>query len=116
MDFKAMKPQKPITDGMKDKANAMYVIMKRGGFWTKQQLGDILGIKNERSVRDVISLLSKKVPIISTSDCKGYALAKSVDDLEDVIHTWKELDSRIAELEERKKPLINFYEKYQNNH
>lgn len=108
-----MKIQKPITDGMKDKANAVFVILKRGGYWTKQQLGEILGIKNERSVRDVISLLSKRVPIISTSDNKGYALAKGGDDIEAVIHTWKEIDSRIAELEERKKPLINFYEKYQ---
>lgn len=107
-----MKPEKPITDGMKEKANAVFLILKRGGFWTKQQIGEILGIKNERSVRDIISLLSKRVPIISTSDNKGYALAMSGKDLEDVIHTWKEIDSRIAELEERKKPLIKFYEKY----
>lgn len=44
-----MKIQKPITDGMKDKANAVFVILKRGGFWTKQQLGEILGIKNGSS-------------------------------------------------------------------
>ena len=111
-----MKPQNPITDGMKERANAMNLLLKQGGFWTKEQLGERLGIKNERTVRDVISTLSKRVPIISTSDNKGYALAMSEKDLEYVIHTWQEHDSRQQELEERKKPLINFYEKYQNNH
>lgn len=110
-----MKPQKPITDKMKERANAMYLLLKQGGFWTKEQLGERLGIKNERTVRDVISALSKRVPIISTSDNKGYALAMSEKDLEYVIHTWKEHDSRQQELEERKKPLIKFYEKYKNN-
>lgn len=107
-----MKPQKPITDKMKERANAMYLLLKQGGVWTKEQLGERLGIKNERTVRDVISALSKRVPIISTSDNKGYALAMSEKDLEYVIHTWKEHDSRQQELEERKKPLIKFYEKY----
>ena len=52
-----MKPQKPITDKMKERANAMYLLLKQGGFWTKEQLGERLGIKNERTVRDVISAL-----------------------------------------------------------
>lgn len=38
-----MKPQKPITDKMKERANAMYLLLKQGGFWTKEQLGERLG-------------------------------------------------------------------------
>ena len=110
-----MKPQKPITDKMKERANAMYLLLKQGGFWTIVDLGELLGIKNERTEREVISAQSKRVANKSTSDNKGDALAKKKKDLEYVIHTWKEHDSRQQELEERKKPLIKFYEKYKNN-
>ena len=105
-----MKPSKPITDKMREKANALFVIMKDGKWHTKEELGAKLGIKNERSVRDVISTLSKRRPIISTSDGKGYKLALYVSDMEDVRHTWMELDSRIEELEARRQSLIEFYE------
>ena len=104
-----MKPSKPITDNMKDKANALYNIMKDGKWHTKDELGLRLGIKNERSVRDVISTLSKRRPIISTSDGKGYKMALYVKDMEEVKHARAELDSRIAELTERRQCLDEFY-------
>lgn len=52
------------------------------------------------------------MPLIATSDQKGYKIAKSKRDLEEVEHQWKELDSRIENLKERVTPLIKFYEQY----
>lgn len=106
---------KPITDNMKDKANKLYFFLKeQGRYVTKEEIGVFLGIKNERSVRDVISLLATRKPIISNSGGKGYKLAQSKEDLEEVEHTWAELSSRMEELEKRIKPLINFREKFKN--
>lgn len=67
---------------------------------------------NDRKLRIVLSNIAKVKPLISTSDQKGYYIAKTKADLEAVTHQWKEVDSRIEELEARKAPLINFYEKY----
>ena len=107
-----MKCEKPITDNMKDKANKLYKYLKDlNNYATKEEIGDYLGIKNERSVRDVISLLATKKPIISNSCGKGYKLAQCKEDLEEVEHTWAELSSRMEEIEKRIKPLIAFREK-----
>ena len=65
----------------------------------------------ERQIRDMVTLLAKKKPVVSVSSGKGYAVASRVQDYDDVRHAWQEIDSRIAELEERKKPLIDFCEK-----
>ena len=98
---------------MKQKCNDFWRYMKsKNDYVTKAELMSHFNIKNERTVRDVISTLASRVPIISTSDCKGYKLATSESDLELVIHSWQELDSRIEELEKRRKPLIQFYEKH----
>ena len=107
-----MKPSKPITESMREKANALYVIMKDGQWHTKDELGILLGIKNERSVRDVISTLAKKKPIFSTSDNKGYIMAtKCSQELYEIaVHSWQEIDSRQEELEARKQPIIKFCE------
>lgn len=67
---------------------------------------------NDRKLRIVLSNIAKVKPLISTSDQKGYYIAKTKADLELVRHQWLEIDSRIEELEARKAPLINFYEKY----
>ena len=106
---------KPNLDKIKERANLLYIHLKDGILRTKPELCNILGweynTSNDRRIREIISMLAKKVPIISTSDNKGYRMAKNICDLEEVEHQWKELDSRIQELEERKKPLIDFYEK-----
>jgi hypothetical protein len=108
-----MKCEKPLTDNMKEKANKLYMYLKNiGGYATKEEIGEYLGVKNERSVRDIISLLATKKPIISNSCGKGYKLAQSEEDLEEVEHTWAELSSRMEELEKRMFPLIVFREKY----
>lgn len=107
MDYK-----KPITSNMKDKANKLYNYLRSiDRYATKEEIGQYLGIKNERSVRDVISLLATRKPIISHSGGKGYKLAQTADDLEEVERTWAELSSRAEELERRMKPLISFREK-----
>lgn len=109
-----MKPSKPVTPNMKDKVNRLYTFMKgKNDFVTKEEIGEFLGIANERSVRDVIAVLSTKKPIISTSDNKGYKLARTTKDIDLVRQAWMEIDSRQSELEKRKKPLIEFYDKAQ---
>lgn len=108
-----MKPSKPITENIKEKANALYLYLKsKSDYITKEQIGEYLGLSNERSVRDVISLLATKKPIISHSGVKGYKLAQSEEDMEEVERTWAELSSRMEELEKRTAPLIAFREKY----
>lgn len=106
------KCEKPITDNMKEKANKLFLYLKDiGGYATKEEIGEFLGIQNERSVRDVISLLATKKPIISKSNSCGYKLAQTIEDLEEVENTWGDLSSRIEELEKRIKPLITFRDK-----
>ena len=62
-----------------------------------------------------MSVLATKKPIISNSTGAGYKLARAVEDIDEVKHTWKEIDSRIEELNKRKKPLIEFCENVSGN-
>lgn len=104
--------EKPLTDGIKGKANRFYLYLKeKRDFATKEEIGAVIGVSNERSVRDVISLLATRKPIISHSGGKGYRLALTEADLPEVERTWAELSSRAEELERRMKPLIAFREK-----
>lgn len=111
-----MTPEKPITDNMRQKCNDFYKYMKsKSDYVTKAELMQVFGIANERTVRDVIATLASRVPIISTSDCKGYKLAQSESDLELVEHSWAELSKRMEELEKRIKPLAKFRDKVKFN-
>lgn len=105
--------QKPMTGNQKMLGNKLYKYMWVNEVLTKEQMLDYLGWDKtkDRQLRDLISFIAKKVPVISTSDSKGYRIAKTKSDLEDVEHQWKEFDKRIEEMELRKKPLIEFYEK-----
>ena len=104
-----MKCEKPLTKNIKEKANNLYLYLKNiGRYATKEEIGEYLGVKNERTVRDIIALLATRKPIISNSSEKGYKLAQTKDDLEEVEHTWAELSSRMEEIEKRIKPLIKF--------
>lgn len=101
----------------RQRGNELYHYLRRAQrLVTKEELCGVLGWKynksNERRVRELISLLAKRVPIIATSNDKGYKLALTPQDLDAVKHQWSELDSRIEELAERRKPLIRFYEKH----
>ena len=103
---------KPKLTRVQERANKLYEYLKtQDDYVTKEQIGVYLDIKDERSVREVISLLATKKPILSNSGNKGYKLAKSKQDLEDLKHSWMELDSRIEELQKRREPLIKFYER-----
>ena len=103
--------EKPLTDAIKQKASILYKYMlQKNDYVTKDEVCRVCGVKNERQARDIISVLASKKPIISTSDAKGYKLARYMEDLEQVIHTWNEIDSRINELDKRRQPLIKFYE------
>lgn len=106
-----MKCEKPITDNMKEKVNALWAEMRGGRTLTLEEVCRVCGVKSERQARDIMSVLATKKPIISTSDSKGYRMAVKRSDLEDVEHQWRELDSRIKQLQKRVMPLIDFYEK-----
>jgi hypothetical protein len=103
---------KPTLTNIQERANQLYEYLKtQDDYVTKEQIGSYLGIDNERSVREVISLLATKKPILSKSNSKGYKLAKSIKDLDDAINVWCELDSRMEELNKRRTPIINFVER-----
>lgn len=107
---------KPMSQKEKDMGNKLYVFLKQQTApVSKQVLCELLGMEynpsSDRRLRLIIAELAKIKPIISTSDKRGYKLAQSPNDFDEVAHQWAELDSRIKELEARKKPLIEFYEK-----
>lgn len=105
--------EKPMSENQKENGNKLYRFMKYNDFVTKEQMLAHLGWDKtkDRQLRDLISMIAKKVPVISTSDSKGYKIAKSPADLEEVEHQLKEFDSRIQEIEKRKEPLWKFRDK-----
>lgn len=104
---------KPITANMKQKVNNLWWYMiHHNRYIDKDEICKVIGCKNERSARDVISVLASKKPVISTSDGKGYKLALTSQDIDEARHTWAELSSRIEELQKRIKPLIKFVDSF----
>lgn len=89
-----------------DNQKIAYKILK-GGRISKQQLAVYLGC-DERNARSVISGLSKEVPIISTSDVKGYKVGTHHSEMEEAIRAKAQLDSRIRQLILREVPLVKF--------
>lgn len=107
MDFK-----KPLTENMKQKARAVVDYLKSNErFVEKDELQEVIGCSNERTVRDVIADVALYYPIIANSKQSGYKLARRISDLDDVRQTWAEQSSRQIELERRMQPLIRFCEK-----
>lgn len=105
--------EKPMSENQKENGNKLYRFMKNNDFVTKKQMLEHLGWdeSKDRQLRDLISAIAKKVPVISTSDNRGYKIAKSEKDLPLVEHCWAELSSRIEELNKRIVPLLQFREK-----
>lgn len=105
-----MTPKKPSINKIEQRAEQAYEFMKGKGFVTKPQLADLFGWdypKNDRQIRDVISVCAQKYPIISTSDSnKGFKVA-TAGDIAGVDHSIAELLSRITELQKRVKPLMD---------
>lgn len=82
---------------------------------TKEEIGERLHIKDDRNIRDVISICSMHYPVIAVSNKKGYRRAKNIDQLEgkaleveidEVLHQLNELKSRVDCLRKRMKPLV----------
>lgn len=104
-----------MTENEKRDANSLYkYLMKLDCPATKEMMLSYLGWtkQKERQLRMLLSEIAKKMPIISTSDTRGYYIAKNKNDLDAVEHQWAEISSRIEELEKRIKPLLEFREKY----
>ena len=115
-----MNIEKPITENQKQLANIIYKFLyHQRRFVTKQELCAELGWEynstNDRKIRDTINIIKKRKPIVATPDRKGYFAPICAVDLEEVRHQWKYIDSIIADLEETKKPLIDFCEKFGNS-
>ena len=104
--------QKPeLTSAMRERLNDLYRLLKTR-YYTKQELMNIFEV-GERQVREMISLLSHKVPVISTSGSNlGYKVATDKVDLDLVRYSCAELESRVNEIEKRKKPLMDFIDKF----
>ena len=84
-----MKIEKPLTEKMREKANACYRLFRdTDGYLTKSEIGEYLSLKDERQVRDVISLVATKVPIISKSNSKGYKMAKTDEHVGGIIEPY----------------------------
>lgn len=109
-----MNIEKPMTENQKYYGNMLYKFLMHNDTVSKEQMLEYLGWSNkkDRQLRDLLSMIGKKCPLIATSDSKGYKIAKTPEDLTEAIHQWRELDSRIEQLKARREPLIKFYEKY----
>lgn len=109
-----MNIEKPLTENQKVNGNKLYRFMMKNDWVTKEQMFNCLGwsAKKDRQLRDLISEIAKRVPVISTSDSKGYKIAKNEQDKELVIHQKLEMLSRIEELRKRINPLDIFIDKY----
>jgi hypothetical protein len=102
-----MKNEKVLTEIERQRANKLYHYLRLHDTITKEEACQVLGV-NERTAREVLSLVAYKMPIIATSDSKGYRLAKTLEDLNGVEHTAAELRSRMEEIEKRLAPLYAF--------
>lgn len=112
-----MKIQKPeLTPATRMRANELYRLLKEK-VCTKEELQirffKFCSSSHDRQIRDLISIVAKKFSVIATSDSKGYWIASKQEDLNEVHHELKELDSRIEELNKRRQPLIGFCEIYE---
>lgn len=108
---------KPMTENQKKVANSIYkYLATERRFVCKSEICDFLGWAytetNERKIRDTINLIKKKRPIVATPDSKGYFAPLKAEDLEFIKKQLNYINSVIQDLEETKKPLIEFYEKF----
>lgn len=109
----AVKCEKPMTENQKYYGNLLYKYLMTHGVVTKEEMFAYLGwnSKKDRQLRDLLSMIGKKVPLVSVSSSKGYFIAKTVDDLAMVENALWEWQSRKDEADERMKPLLEFRDK-----
>lgn len=109
------KPEVP-TGRKKELCEQIYAYI-RDIYRTKEEIclhvfGTTLTPTLDRQIRDMINILKKHKPIVSPSSGKGYKAIINPADMEEVIHQWRENDSRIDDLKASNKPLIKFFEKH----
>lgn len=107
-----MEIKKPMTENQKFYGNKLYKFLVNNNTVTKEEMLDHLGwehtMTNDRKVRELLSLIGKKVPLVSVSSSKGYFIAKTEKDLIMVEHSLLEWQSRKDEADARMKPLLDF--------
>ncbi len=78
---------------------------------TKQEIMRIYGV-SERTARDMVSEIAKRVPIISLSNGKGYRRinrsAPEANDVADARHAYNENRKRAEEILKRNDPIADF--------
>ena len=107
--FYEQKPE--LTESEKRLGNSIARLLKERTY-TKEELIKIFGI-SERKIRDIVSEIAKRRPIISISSGKGYKWASnSLDDYKAALRQWQENDSRARQITSRNEPLIKHLEAF----
>jgi len=96
MAYEQLKNKK-LSELQRNRLNAIYCRLSNG-IATKEELMRLIGVNDERVVRDCISIIKKRFPVISLSGKKGYRIAKSIEDLEDAKHMIASEKSRANEV------------------
>ena len=114
-----VKPE--MTTKEKERCNEIYALLKsHGGYVTKEELCETLGWKwnssSDRKIRDLISLIAYRFPIISTSDGKGYKLVGKVGvtEAKELLHQAKEHEARADKILARNEPIMRYLDKFMN--
>jgi hypothetical protein len=106
-----MAYEKPkMCEEVRRRLNELVPLLKQKRL-TKPQIMEMYNC-NERTAREMISIIAKKFPVVATSDKEGYKIATTAADKKEVEHTWAELSSRNEEIKARIEPLISFREKF----
>ena len=77
--YEQLKNQKKFTELQRYRLNTIYRRLF-DGIATKEQLMQLIGVKEERIVRDCISIIKKRFPVISLSgDKRRFGRCKTHD-------------------------------------
>ena len=99
----------------RNKINALYRELKSRTM-TKADVMDFLGC-DERGARAFIHEVAIRVPVISTSDKKGYRVADRTKphDVKEAKHAMLENEKRADEILKRNAPLKEFFRQIESN-
>ena len=97
MKYVQLRNQRPMSELQKQRINAIYCRLSCGQA-TKEELMCLISVNDERTVRDCISQLKRRYPVISLSGEKGYRLALTAEDIEDAKHMIAAEESRAKEV------------------
>lgn len=99
----------------KDKINALYRELKSRTM-TKADVMDFLGC-DERGARAFIHEVAIRVPVISTSDKRGYRVADRTKphDVKEAKHAMLENEKRADEILKRNAPFKEFFRQLESN-